>query len=303
MKILLLILRILLGGVFIFSALSKLFPIEIFELNFVYQGIADWELAPYLARALIIVELFLGLALIFNSLLKELVLPATFILLLLFSAYLVYSIAKDGNAGNCGCFGTVLPMSPLQSLVKNIVLIAACVFIYIKTPNREWKYKLLLPSLFVLSSAPIVLLFPIYDYSFAPKKLKGELVEIASLSNFKGEKNVNLKEGKKLVAIFNMACSHCVEVALKLNAAKSRVTLPPTYFILMGDSSEVNEFYALTNSSAPYLLMNAVDFIKRYQSGWPRVYLLENGIIKYDNDYKSFNGRDFEQTVTDFIKN
>ena len=302
MKSILIALRLLLGGVFIFSALSKLFPIEVFELNFVYQGIADWQLAPYLSRGLICIELFLGLCLLFNSLLKEVILPATLLLLLAFSIYLGYTLMKEGNSGNCGCFGTVLPMTPLESLIKNFVLIGLVLFLYTKTQKTGWKYKFLHPSLFVLSTAPIVLLFPIYDYSYAPKKLKGELVEIADITNFKGEANVNLKEGKKLVAVFNMACSHCIEVALKISAAKSRVELPPTYYLLMGDSSEVKEFYDLTNSSAPYVLMNAVEFIKKYRSGWPRVYLLENGIIRYDNDYQSFNGEDFEKTVRNFIR-
>lgn len=79
-------------------ALTKLFPIEVFELNFVYQGITGWEGAPYLSRALIIIELFLGIALFFRYRQKEFILPATFFLLIAFSVYLIYSIAKDGNA-------------------------------------------------------------------------------------------------------------------------------------------------------------------------------------------------------------
>ena len=101
MKITLLIARFLVGAVFIFSAISKLYPIEVFELNFVYQGIVGWDLAPYLSRGLIIVELFLGVSLLFNVLLKQLILPAIVGLLLFFTAYLFYSIVKDGNSGTC----------------------------------------------------------------------------------------------------------------------------------------------------------------------------------------------------------
>ncbi|MBL0048775.1 MAG: hypothetical protein IPP32_11845 [Bacteroidetes bacterium] len=301
MKILILILRILLGAVFIFSAISKLFPIEVFELNFVYQGISGWELAPYLSRGLIILELFLGLALLFNSLLKQFILPATFLLLLIFTVYLFYSIAKDGNSGNCGCFGTLLPMTPLESIIKNIALMLLTAFIFIKTEKKSWNLKWLLPSVFIVASTTIVLLFPIYDYSYETKPIGSEMADIAVIKGFKGDPKANLQEGKKLVAVFNMACSHCVEVALKINAARSRIKLPPTYFVLLGDSTEIKEFYDLTNSNAPYVLMQSQDFIKQFHSGWPRVFLIENGIIKFDNDHKTFNGAYFEEQVTQFL--
>jgi uncharacterized membrane protein YphA (DoxX/SURF4 family) len=302
LKILLLVLRLLLAAVFIFSAISKLFPIEVFELNFVYQGISGWEMAPYLSRSLIIFELFLGLSLLFTNLLKRFVLPATFVLLLLFTIYLLYSLIKDGNEGNCGCFGTILPMTPLESILKNLVLMLIVAFIYTKSEVTKWRYKWLLPCLFVISSSTIVLLYPIYDYSYTTKPLKGETADIASLSGFSNQQHGNLDQGKKLVAVFNMACSHCIEVALKLSAAKTRVPLPETYYILLGDSSEVKDFYTLTNSSAPYKLMRSADFIHQFKTGWPRVILLQEGIIKYDNNYRTFNGQDFEKIVNDFLK-
>lgn len=52
-----------------------------------------------------------------------------------------------------------------------------------------------------------------------------EQADVVSLSGFKGDEKVDLSKGKKLVAIFNMACDHCIEVALKLSAVKSRVKL------------------------------------------------------------------------------
>jgi uncharacterized membrane protein YphA (DoxX/SURF4 family) len=296
-------LRVLVALTFIFSAISKLFPIEVFELNFVYQGISNWDVAPYLARFLIILELFLGVSLLFTNLLKQLILPATLFLLVSFSFYLLFSIYKNGNEGNCGCFGTLLPMSPLQSLSKNFFLILITLFIYSKTESKPWKFKWLLPSLFILISTSIALLYPIYDYTYQTNIKPSVTADISDITGFSDTKIVNLKEGKKLVAVFNMACSHCVEVALKLAATKSRIHLPDTYFILLGDSTEVTSFYSLTNSVAPYKLMPSSEFIKRYKSGWPRVCLLDEGIIKYDNDYHSFNGKDFEREVINFISN
>lgn len=286
---------------FIFSAISKLFPLEIFEYSLVYQGIANWTLAPILARCLICLELFLGLGLLFNQLLKQVILPATFVLLLFFNAYLGYVWFTQGNTGNCGCFGTLLPLTPFESILKNLVLLLITVFLYTTSSVKPWKYKAFLPLLFLAILTTLVLYYPILDYSYIPKKITNEIAEITVLKGFSDTTEAPLLEGKKLVGVFNMACSHCVEVAIKLSAAKSRIQLPKDYYILLGDSTEVAEFYSITHSSAPYKLMSSADFLKQFHSGWPRVYLLNKGRIRYDNNYHSFNGQDFEREVEKFL--
>ena len=259
---------------FIFSAISKLFPLEIFEYSLVYQGIANWTLAPILARCLICLELFLGLGLLFNQLLKQVILLATFVLLLFFNAYLGYVWFTQGNSGNCGCFGTLLPLTPFESILKNLVLLLITVFLYTTSSVKPWKYKAFLPLLFLAILTTLVLYYPILDYSYIPKKITNEIAEITVLKGFSDTTEAPLLEGKKLVGVFNMACSHCVEVA---------------------------EFYSITHSSAPYKLMSSADFLKQFHSGWPRVYLLNKGRIRYDNNYHSFNGQDFERLVEKFL--
>ncbi len=116
--------RILLGLIFIASGLLKLFPIEPFELNFIDLGIANWFTAPIIARALIGFELLLGSFLIFDLAMKKFTIKATYSILIFFTLYLFYQIYKTGNNGNCGCFGTYLQMTPLESIFKNIGMIA-----------------------------------------------------------------------------------------------------------------------------------------------------------------------------------
>ena len=301
-KVYILLIRFFLGLVFIFSAISKLFPIEVFELSFVYHGITGWTLAPYISRALIIFELYLGCALLFNQYIKQFILPATFGLLLFFTIYLVYSIYQFGNEANCGCFGTVLPMTPKQSILKNMLMMGLCVLLYKKTEIKKTNSNWLQPILFSTSSLAILLFFPIYNYNFKPNNASKELPDLSSLNGFSDHSNLPLKKDKKLAAVFNMACSHCIEVALKLNAAKSRIAFPSAYFILLGDSSEIKSFCELTHSSTPYKLMNAADYIKQFKSGWPSVYLMKDGKIIYDNNYKSFSGPQFEIVVTHFLE-
>jgi len=128
------VLRGLISATFLFSGFSKLYPhIEVFEHDLVIKGITNWTGAHYLSRALISFELFIGIAFLQNHYFRKIIVPASFLLLAAFSVYLSYSLYLDGNKGNCGCFGQVLPMTPLEALIKNIVLMGLVAYIYIKT--------------------------------------------------------------------------------------------------------------------------------------------------------------------------
>jgi len=160
-KNILLAIRIVSALVFIVSGLSKLFPAEVFELTLINAGAATWNTSPYLARFIIAVELFLGVALLQKHYLKRLIVTSSLLLLIIFSVHLIYIIIAIGNSGNCGCFGELLPMSPLNALVKNIVLIFLLVYFYLSY-KEETIQKLFIPSgIFILSVAAVFIISPI----------------------------------------------------------------------------------------------------------------------------------------------
>ena len=134
-------LRIIISGFFILSAFSKLLPansaIFLFEKQIVDLGITNWCFAPLLARAIVAFELFLGIAILQNHLLKNIIVPATFFLLLVFSIHLTITIFTKGNNGSCGCFGQLIPMTPLQAIIKNVICMAMLVYIFLKTKSSE----------------------------------------------------------------------------------------------------------------------------------------------------------------------
>ncbi len=134
-------LRILVSGLFLLSAYSKLFPINsaifVFEKQIVDLGITNWCFAPLLARAIVAFEVFLGLAILQNHLLKNIIVPATFFLLLAFCIHLSITIYRTGNVGSCGCFGELIPMTPLEAIIKNVITMGMLVFIFLKTKRKE----------------------------------------------------------------------------------------------------------------------------------------------------------------------
>ncbi len=129
------------GLMFLFSGGSKLFPIEAFEAVTVQQGVLTWDLVPYLSRILIGFELLLGLLFLFNIKLRRFTLPGALVILIAFTVYLVYLELSGAGGDNCGCFGEILPMSGIASIIKNLVFIGiAGYLLYLTGPEAKYSY-------------------------------------------------------------------------------------------------------------------------------------------------------------------
>ncbi|MCA0388652.1 MAG: DoxX family membrane protein [Bacteroidetes bacterium] len=158
------ILSISLGVMFIFSGISKLFPIEAFETVTVQQGIMNWELVPWFSRAMISFELFLGLLFLLNIKLRKFTLPASFLLLLVFTVYLAILEFTGKGGDNCGCFGEMIPMTALQSILKNLIFMGTVGYLYFAI-EAEKKYTFVhIAAGYVVVLVTILVLFPVKPY-------------------------------------------------------------------------------------------------------------------------------------------
>ncbi|MHC1738815.1 MAG: MauE/DoxX family redox-associated membrane protein [Ignavibacteriaceae bacterium] len=158
-----LILKYLTGILFLVSGFSKLFPIEPFELIIVNQKIMGWELVPYFSRLLIGFELFLGFSLLQNSYVKKIFLPASFILLGIFNIQLIYSMLANTAGDNCGCFGEVISMTPMEALLKNIVLMGIILWVHRNYSQENFKLPVIIGYL-VFSYFIVLYIAPIKPY-------------------------------------------------------------------------------------------------------------------------------------------
>lgn len=158
-------LRILIGALFIFSAVAKLYPIEAFEKQLVDLGFASWKTAPFFSRAIIGFEAFLGIAFFQKNYLRSFIIPATTGLLIVFCVHLSYVIyTTGGNAGNCGCFGQLLPMTPIEALLKNIATLGLLGYLYTLTKKYETKKWTLPVALIGVTYLTLFLTFPVKSY-------------------------------------------------------------------------------------------------------------------------------------------
>lgn len=173
-KYLVLGVRILIFGLFILSAVAKMYPLWAFEKQLVDLGITDWCGAHYLARIILGIEIAAGIAILQNHFIKRLVIPATALLLIAFCIHLVIQMVQHGAmSGNCGCFGQLIPMSPLEAFIKNIATLGLLWYLYRNVKEAE-NNRIEIPLLIlVLSELLVFVLFP-----FGPCEGEGKKVAV-----------------------------------------------------------------------------------------------------------------------------
>ena len=265
--------RVVLGIVFIISAYTKLISPGIVEIILVDHGIASSrEIAAIYIRILIGLEFALGLMFFQPFYLKKIVLPASLIFLAGFTAYLFYTGYLQGDSQNCGCFGTVVNMSPFESTVKNAVLMIIAIVLYkILQPDKK---NILVPIIIFIVAIPAVFVFShiknIKDFKFS------------NYTNFVGEGRVDLSEGEKLIIIVNTECEHCQKLTKELVKLEKTTKNFPEVFVLVfseGDIS-IDSFKVITGFDFPYQMIDSRSFFDLIGSNPPRIYWLENGRIK-----------------------
>ena len=127
--------NIVIGSVFIIAAIFKLMSIDEFEIYIYSFDIFSFLLTTFVSRIIIIGEFILGLFLILKINYK-LTWRLTFISLILFTLFLVY-VAIFRQDANCHCFGELVELSPLESIIKNLVMIALLILGQRTTDNGQ----------------------------------------------------------------------------------------------------------------------------------------------------------------------
>ncbi len=174
------IIRIIIFILFMLSGIAKMFPIWAFEKQLVDLEIFNWCQAPYFARFIIALEMAIGISILQPHFLKRIFIPLTILLLVAFCIHLCIQIKQFGAmSGNCGCFGQLIPMTPLEALIKNIITIALLIYLYRKVSEKEkGQNKFMYPfGIFVLSLVLMFVLFPFTSTCSQQEKALPVLIE------------------------------------------------------------------------------------------------------------------------------
>ncbi len=240
--------RILISVLFLLSAVAKLYPTPMYGITKIFEegqlipmGFPE-SLAPYFSRFIIGAEIFLGLTILFNNYLKRIILPLSIIMISIFSIHLSTQIFS--NTENCGCFGELIPMTPLEALVKNIITLIILAFIYLNSDDNKKKFNNLV-VLFLLISTFMFAFLPISSQS---KNSSGDFISYVKNQDFK-----NIQE-RKILCLFDAGCDHCQDVAKSLD---SLATLDPNFpeiYIIFSDAESYNisSFFKNVGKEYPY---------------------------------------------------
>ena len=122
--------RIIVGVVFILSAVTKYLSIEAVDL-FVYEHqIFSWTVTTFATRLLIATEGTIGILLLLGIYPKQ----VKWLSIIMLAGFTVYVLLKpvlfNVDNENCHCFGTVLLLNDRQTLIKNIILLAVSYFMF-----------------------------------------------------------------------------------------------------------------------------------------------------------------------------
>lgn len=293
-------LRILVGLTFVISAIAKLYPIEPFENTFIELGISNWLFAPFLARLLIGLELFLGLSIVFNLWLKNKVYYLAQGVLALFTAYLVFLIFTKGNDIDCGCFGSLIELSPGMSIVKNFVMIIALLFIPRQYHQHGNIVKIGFALILIISISLPLVLNPIGVHNLQGIEVnqKVDLSELPAL--YKTSDKVDFSKGKKVVAFLSYKCKHCINATKKLVLLDKQQKINNLYLVIGSKREEgLTSFIVENKPEFPIIWMKGNDFFKFSGGRLPAFFYLEDGVMKRKWFGDRFDVDDIRKYFTD----
>jgi thiol-disulfide isomerase/thioredoxin len=194
----------------------------------------------------------------------------------------------------------MIQLSPLESLVKNVVL---SVLLFIAWPCPEWR----IPqrsniTLFVIA---FCLVFPSLlsppDFIVHYPDMPGDTMQIAGKRMHNNPEMIanQAVSGKKMVCMFSTHCSYCMHAAEKVSIIADKYDLDDeVLYAFTGDTADLANFWKESRSiQFHYFFMPTRSFFEIAGPSVPSIYLVENGEVKAHFHYRNIN----EHTIKNFF--
>ena len=285
-------LKVLLGLVFIVSAILKIVDMDRFEIYIYSYHFFNLNFSFLAARFAIILEMVLGVGLISHTL-HKLYWWGSMAMLLGYTLLLIYALTL-GRTDSCHCFGDFLQLDPKQSLIKNGVLMLLFLLIYRmeswKTPFR-WLILILAimaSTIGVFVASPPDNYTSNYDpdYNLQTERFDTMLDE-APLDS------LNLREGKQVVCFFSTGCDYCQMAARKLSLMQQFYGFPEENitYLFVGNEEGIEKFYGQSESVRyrDVLYPDVTRMLKAVDGNMPTIVLLENGEVVHEYGFRNMN--------------
>ena len=247
-----LIIKFFVSFLFLFSAFAKLYPTPIYGITKVFEegqlipmGFGE-NIVPYISRFIIALEIFIAITILQKNSIKKIIIPLSIFLLSVFSIHLTYQIIL-GSSENCGCFGELIPMTPVEALVKNLITIFILLVLYKKIDiDKEDVRSLIIQALLVL-----LLIFAFIPIQAKSLSNNNSFISYVDLEDFR------VSEENKILCLFDAGCEHCQETARQLDSISNLVEIFPQVHIIFSDTEKENipNFFDFVGTEFPYQII------------------------------------------------
>lgn len=262
------LLRLSLAALFVLSAVTKMAGMDQFEVYVYSFGFLPLNVCFLVARLLIGIELLLALFILVGWL-PRLTRLATLGILLFFSLFLCYA-ALVGRNESCQCFGQWLRMNPMQSLLKNAVLILLALWHFHLQPRPLLPHRWWLLTLGLLGAMAVPFVVSVPDnWMFGAQRLPYDETQLkdAMLPGAPLEKH-GVGHDRRVVSFVTQNCPYCKIARQKLDGIVNRHQIDSLRFVyILPSDISAPLFLSITHGSRPLvMLLDGKEVVATYHS-------------------------------------
>ena len=295
------IMKVLLGLVFIASAILKVVDMDQFEIYVYSYHFFSLNTSFIVARVAIIIELVLGIGLVSNTL-HKLYWWGSVAMLVGYTLLLIYALHM-GRTDNCHCFGDFLQLDPKHSLVKNGILFLLFLPLYWM---GEWKtpFRWLILCLAIMGSTiGVFAVSPPDNFTSASNPEQNlQMTLFDEMLDDKPLDSLHLKEGKQVVCVFSTGCEYCQLAARKLSLMQQYYGFPEenVTYVFMGSEDGIERFYELSESAhyRDVLYPDVARLLRAINGNFPVIALMDNGEVVHEYGFRNMS----EEEIKAFFK-
>ena len=290
--IVLLVLRLLIGGMFITTAIMKLLSIDNFEAYIYSFNIFSFLLSTVVARLIIMAEMLLGICLM-SKMLYKYAWWLTMLMLAGFTVFLIY-VAIFRNDTNCHCFGDIIEVDPAHSIIKNVVTMVLMLFI---RKEEDYQFKGKKWALVAAVAVSFIVPFCVFPMDAVYNKFVSPVDEV---NNTTFEKiladstmaDFDIHDGNYVVAVYASGCKYCKMSAKRMSLMMEQKQLDSSRFqiLIWGDSLHIQQFREETNCEKyPWYVISPYDAIDVVYGEFPTFILTRDGEVVQGVDYRGLD--------------
>ncbi|MBQ0015652.1 MAG: DoxX family protein [Bacteroidales bacterium] len=227
-----LIVRLLVGCLFVVSAIAKLWGIDSFEVYLYSFAFFPLSISLVAARVVIVAELLLGITFLIGAWQTVTSVVAS-LLLLVFNVFLCYALIIQRH-DSCQCVGQIVSISPTWSLIKNSVLLLFTLFLT-RHPHHSIRPRwwIWLPVSVGVTATIFILSVP-DCWMFGSSHEAYNATELKQLSEPNQPlHHADIYHGSKVVVFASERCPYCRMALQKLQAIATRHHLDQQQFVVI----------------------------------------------------------------------